>query len=147
MICKNVLFSLLFCKPIITLIKKAFKLKDLRAYNPVLENFQRSIRVETAQEKSEVYCIEELHSIKEEVLSLRNEFSRFLQRANQQHIEGMLGEIKKNFMKPVVDYLSEDVSERNAQSDDKGLRYAWILLKGLSGYFAGDSRTCWQGQD
>jgi DNA-binding transcriptional ArsR family regulator len=68
--------------------------------------------VETAQEKSEVYCIEELHSIKEEVISLRNEFSRFLQRANQQHIEGMLGEMRKNFMKPVVDYLSEDVGER-----------------------------------
>jgi DNA-binding transcriptional ArsR family regulator len=68
--------------------------------------------VETAQEKSEVYCIEELHSIKEEVISLRNEFSRFLQRANQKHIEGMLGEMRKNFMKPVVDYLSEDVGER-----------------------------------
>jgi DNA-binding transcriptional ArsR family regulator len=68
--------------------------------------------VETTKEKSEVYCIEELHSIKEEVISLRNEFSRFLQRANQQHIEGMLGEMRKNFMKPVVDYLSEDVGER-----------------------------------
>jgi DNA-binding transcriptional ArsR family regulator len=45
-------------------------------------------------------------------ISLRNEFSRFLQRANQQHIEGMLGEMRKNFMKPVIDYLSEDVGER-----------------------------------
>jgi DNA-binding transcriptional ArsR family regulator len=45
-------------------------------------------------------------------ISLRNEFSRFLQRANQQHIEGMLGEMRENFMKPVIDYLSEDVGER-----------------------------------
>jgi hypothetical protein len=56
--------------------------------------------------------MEELQSIKEEVMSLRNEFSRFLQRANQLHIEIILGEMKKNFMKPMVDYLSEDASER-----------------------------------
>ena len=42
--------------------------------------------METANENSEIYYLEELHSIKEEVTSLRNEFSRFLQRANQQHI-------------------------------------------------------------
>ena len=55
---------------------------------------------------------EELHSIKEEVTSLRNEFSRFLQRANQQHIEIMLSEMRKNFMKPMIDYLCEEADER-----------------------------------
>ncbi|WP_292373600.1 winged helix-turn-helix domain-containing protein [Methanosarcina sp. UBA411] len=68
--------------------------------------------METANENSEIYCREELHSIKEEVTSLRNDFSRFLQRANQQHIEGIIGEMRKSFMKPMVDYLCEDASER-----------------------------------
>ena len=72
----------------------------------------RQIRVETVHENSEVHYIEELHSIKEEVVFLRNEFSKFLQRANQQHIEGMLGEMRKSFIKPMVDYLCEDASER-----------------------------------
>lgn len=68
--------------------------------------------METANENSEIYYREELHSIKEEVTSLRNDFSRFLQRANQQHIEGIIGEMRKSFMKPMVDYLCEDASER-----------------------------------
>jgi len=68
--------------------------------------------METASGDTDFYYKEELHSIREEVVSLRNEFSRFLQRANQQHIDGMLGEMKKNFMKPMVDYLCEDVNER-----------------------------------
>lgn len=67
---------------------------------------------------------EELHSIKEEVTSLRNEFSRFLQRANQQHIEDMLEEMRRNFMKPMVDYLCEDASDRmsNQMMLDCGMR-------------------------
>ncbi|MPM91220.1 hypothetical protein SDC9_138347 [bioreactor metagenome] len=68
--------------------------------------------METTQEDSAIYYIEELHSIKEEVTSLRNDFSRFLQRANQQHIDGMLVEMRKGFMKPIVDYLCEDANER-----------------------------------
>jgi DNA-binding transcriptional ArsR family regulator len=68
--------------------------------------------MEINNENSEIYYREELHSIKEEVTSLRNEFSRFLQRANQQHIEGMIEEMKKSFMKPMVDYLCEDASDR-----------------------------------
>jgi len=68
--------------------------------------------METANESSEIYYRGELHSIKEEVTTLRNEFSRFLQRANQQHIEGMLGEMRKSFMKPMVDYLCEDANDR-----------------------------------
>lgn len=68
--------------------------------------------METENENSEIYYWEELHSIKKEVTSLRNEFSRFLQRANQQHIEGMIGEMRQNFMKPMVDYLCEDANER-----------------------------------
>ncbi|HHV23773.1 MAG TPA: winged helix-turn-helix transcriptional regulator [Methanosarcina sp.] len=68
--------------------------------------------METANENLEIYYLEELHSIKEEVTSLRNEFSRFLQRANQQHIEGLIEEMRKSFMKPMVDYLCEDASER-----------------------------------
>ncbi|WP_440955906.1 winged helix-turn-helix domain-containing protein [Methanosarcina sp. Mfa9] len=67
---------------------------------------------------------EELHSIKEEVASLRNEFSRFLQRANQQHIEVMLTEMRKNFMKPMVDYICEDANERmhDNMTRDCGMR-------------------------
>jgi DNA-binding transcriptional ArsR family regulator len=67
---------------------------------------------------------EELHSIKEEVTSLRNEFSRFLQRANQQHIEGMLTEMRQNFMKPMVNYLCEDANERmhSQMTRDCGMR-------------------------
>ncbi|MDY0248167.1 MAG: winged helix-turn-helix domain-containing protein [Methanosarcina sp.] len=72
----------------------------------------RLIRVETTKADSELHYIEELHSIKEEVTSLRNDFSRFLQRANQQHIDEMLAEMRKNFMKPMVDYLCEDANER-----------------------------------
>ena len=68
--------------------------------------------METTQADSELHYIEELHSIKEEVTSLRNDFSRFLQRANQQHIDEMLAEMRKNFMKPMVDYLCEDANER-----------------------------------
>lgn len=68
--------------------------------------------METANENIEIYYREELHSIKEEVTSLRNEFSRFLQRANQQHIEGMLAEMRRNFMRPMVDYLCEEANER-----------------------------------
>lgn len=68
--------------------------------------------MEIANENPESYYREELHSIKEEVKTLRHEFSRFLQRANQQHIEGMIGEMRKSFMKPMVDYLCEDASER-----------------------------------
>jgi len=68
--------------------------------------------VETTKADSELHYIEELHSIKEEVTSLRNDFSRFLQRANQQHIDEMLAEMRKNFMKPMVDYLCEDANER-----------------------------------
>ncbi|MDD2439837.1 MAG: ArsR family transcriptional regulator [Methanosarcinaceae archaeon] len=58
------------------------------------------------------YIQEELSSIKEEVSSLRSEFSRFLQRANQQYIDLMLVEMKKNFMKPMLDYLCEDAKEK-----------------------------------
>jgi len=80
--------------------------------------------VETAQADSEVCYIEELHSIKEEVTSLRNDFSRFLQRASQQHIDGMLAEMRKGFMKPMVDYLCEDADERmqSQMTRDCGMR-------------------------
>ena len=83
--------------------------------------------METAHESSEIYYREELHSIKEEVTSLRNEFSRFLQRANQQHIEGMLGEMRKSFMKPMVDYLCEDANDRMHSRMVAGLRDAGFL--------------------
>jgi DNA-binding transcriptional ArsR family regulator len=69
-------------------------------------------KMNTANENAELYYREELHSIKEEVSSLRNEFSRFLQKANQQHIEGMLDEMRTSFMKPMVAYLCEDADER-----------------------------------
>jgi DNA-binding transcriptional ArsR family regulator len=80
--------------------------------------------VEITKEDSDVRYIEELHLIKEEVTSLRNDFSRFLQRANQQHIDGMLAEMRKGFMKPMVDYLCEDASERmhNQMTRDCGMR-------------------------
>jgi DNA-binding transcriptional ArsR family regulator len=80
--------------------------------------------METANENSEIYYREELHSIKEEVRSLRSEFSRFLQRANQQHIEGMIGEMRKNFMKPMINYICEDASERihTQMTADCGMR-------------------------
>jgi hypothetical protein len=80
--------------------------------------------METAKENSETYYREELHSIKEELVSLRNDFSRFLQRTNQQHIEGMIGEMRKSFMKPMVDYLCEDASERmhTRMTSDCGMR-------------------------
>jgi len=67
---------------------------------------------------------EELHSIKIEITSLRNEFSRFLQRANQQHIETMLSEMKKNFMKPMINYLCEEAGERmeNGMTQDCQMR-------------------------
>ena len=80
--------------------------------------------METASGDTDVYYKEELHSIREEVVSLRNEFSRFLQRANQQHIDGMLGEMRKNFMKPMVDYLCEDANERmhNNMTKECGMR-------------------------
>jgi uncharacterized protein YdcH (DUF465 family) len=39
--------------------------------------------VETKSENTEDYYREELHAIKEEIISLRNEFSQFLQKANQ----------------------------------------------------------------
>jgi DNA-binding transcriptional ArsR family regulator len=80
--------------------------------------------METANENSEIYFREELHSIKEEVTSLRNDFSRFLQRANQQHVEGMIEEMRKTFMKPMVDYLCEDASERmhTRMTADCGMR-------------------------
>ncbi|WP_292390042.1 winged helix-turn-helix domain-containing protein [Methanosarcina sp. UBA5] len=80
--------------------------------------------MEKANENSEVYYREELHSIKEEVTSLRNEFSRFLQRANQQHIEGMIGEMRKSFMRPMVDYLCDDANDRmhTRMTADCGMR-------------------------
>ena len=67
---------------------------------------------------------EELHSIKKEITSLRNEFSRFLQRANQQHIETMISEMKKNFMKPMINYLCEEAGERmeNGMTQDCQMR-------------------------
>lgn len=68
--------------------------------------------METANGNPESSYIQELHSIKEEVTTLRSEFSRFLQRANQQNIDGMLAEMRKGFMKPMVDYLCEDANER-----------------------------------
>lgn len=68
--------------------------------------------METKSENTEKYYREELQAIKEEIISLRKEFSQFLQRANQQHIEVMLIEMKKNFTKPMVSYLNEEVSER-----------------------------------
>ncbi|MDD3041472.1 MAG: winged helix-turn-helix domain-containing protein [Methanosarcinaceae archaeon] len=68
--------------------------------------------VNTAEMPPETPYIQELHSIKEEVSSLRNEFSLFLQRANQQYIDLMLTEMKKNVMKPMIDYLCEDASEK-----------------------------------
>jgi hypothetical protein len=42
--------------------------------------------VETKSENTEDYYREELHAIKEEIISLRNEFSQFLQKANQQQV-------------------------------------------------------------
>ena len=80
--------------------------------------------MEIANENSETYYREELHSIKEEVTSLRNEFSRFLQKANQQHIEGMIEEMRKSFMRPMVDYLCEDASDRmhTRMTADCGMR-------------------------
>lgn len=80
--------------------------------------------METTQADPDICYIEELHSIKEEVTSLRNDFSRFLQRANQQHIDGMLAEMRKGFMKPMVDYLCEDAGERmhSQMTRDCGMR-------------------------
>ncbi|WP_410509951.1 winged helix-turn-helix domain-containing protein [Methanosarcina hadiensis] len=80
--------------------------------------------MEATQEDSDACYIEELHSIREEVVSLRNDFSRFLQRANQQHIDSMLAEMRKGFMKPMVDYLCEDASERmdSQMTRDCGMR-------------------------
>ena len=47
-----------------------------------------------------------------------------MQRANQQHIEGMLEEMRKSFMKPMVDYLCEDASDQmsNQLTRDCGMR-------------------------
>ncbi len=80
--------------------------------------------MQTAHENPDTYYRDELHSIKEEVTTLRSEFSRFSQRANQQHIEGMLTEMRKNFMKPMVDYLCEDANERmhSQMTRDCGMR-------------------------
>ncbi|HII01656.1 TPA: winged helix-turn-helix transcriptional regulator [Methanosarcinaceae archaeon] len=80
--------------------------------------------METANSNPEPSYIQELHSIKEEVTTLKSEFSRFLQRANQQHIEGMLTEMRQNFMKPMVDYICEDANERmhNNMTRDCGMR-------------------------
>lgn len=69
-------------------------------------------KMETAKENIESYYIEELHSIKEEIVTLKKEFSRFLQRANQQHIEEILEEMRTSFMKTMVNYLRDDASER-----------------------------------
>lgn len=68
--------------------------------------------METAKENIESYYIEELHSIKEEIVTLKKEFSRFLQRANQQHIEEILEDMRTSFMKTMVNYLCDDASER-----------------------------------
>lgn len=76
------------------------------------------------QKNPEIYCKDELHSLKEEVTSLRHDFSRFVQRTNQQHIDEILEEMKTNFMKPMVDYLCEDASERmhNNMTKECGMR-------------------------
>lgn len=42
--------------------------------------------METKSENTEDYYREELHATKEEIISLRNEFLQFLQRANQQQV-------------------------------------------------------------
>jgi DNA-binding transcriptional ArsR family regulator len=75
--------------------------------------------METAKEGPEIYYLEELHSIKEELVSLRNDFSRFLQRANQQHIEGMIDEMRKSFMKPMKLYHDRlEELKKEAKSSD-----------------------------
>jgi DNA-binding transcriptional ArsR family regulator len=80
--------------------------------------------METLQGNTELYCKEELHSLKEEVTSLRHDFSRFIQRANQQHIDEILAEMRTNFMKPMVEYLCEDANERmhNNMTKECGMR-------------------------
>jgi DNA-binding transcriptional ArsR family regulator len=87
--------------------------------------------VKTADENIEISYKEELQSIKKEIVSLRNEFSRFLQRANQQYIEEMLLEMKKNLTKPMVNYLCEDVSERLHSQMTKDCRMSEFCETGL----------------
>lgn len=89
----------------------------------------------TAQGLLETPYIQELHSIKEEVSSLRNEFSRFLQRANQQYIDVMLTEMKKNFTKPMIDYLCEDAGEKMHENMTLHCKMRELCESGFKDFF------------
>ena len=43
----------------------------------------------------------ELRELKTEIAGLRTDLKRFIERANQQHVEGVLGDLKKNYRRPV----------------------------------------------
>lgn len=42
-------------------------------------------------------ALTEIHELKTEITGLRTDLKRFIERANQQHIEGVLGDLKKNY--------------------------------------------------
>jgi len=54
----------------------------------------------------------EMRELKTEVTGLRTELKRFIERANQQHVEGVLGDLKKNYSELFTNHQVE-----NAKAD------------------------------
>lgn len=71
-----------------------------------------NVPVYTSQKNLDDFYLEQLNSIKEEVTCLRSELACFVQRANQQYVQDMIEEMKKNLKKPVLDYLCNEAKER-----------------------------------
>jgi len=72
----------------------------------------------------------EIRDLKTEITGLRTDLKRFIERANQQHIDGVLGDLKKNYAVLFTDHLVE-----NAKTD-------------LSAHMVGDCKMqekCYEG--
>ena len=49
----------------------------------------------------------EIRELKTEITGLRTDLKRFIERANQQHVEGVLGDLKKNYAGLFTDHQVE----------------------------------------
>jgi len=52
--------------------------------------------------------------IKNEIISLRREFNRFLEQSNQQQLEFLLTQMEQRFARNMMDYVMEDTNQRLA---------------------------------
>ena len=77
----------------------------------------------------------EIRELKTEITGLRTDLKRFIERANQQHVDAVLGDIKKEYAGVFADHQVGTAKADLSATDDRRMRDAGDLFRGTSWNF------------